>query len=309
MNYTLHQLQVFLKIAEHGSITKAAEELHLSQPAVSIQLKNFQIQFEIPLTEVVGRKLYVTEFGKEIAVAANKILEQVQAINLKTLAYKGQLTGRLKIAVVSTGKYVMPYFLTNFLQQHPGIELRLDVTNRAMVINNINENDIDFALVSILPDALQVESVELMENKLYLIAGKDYPIPKGKLDNKIFEEVTLIYREAGSGTRLTMERFLRNNNIPVSKKLELTSNEAVKQAVLAGLGCSIMPIIGIKNELKSGELRILPVPKLPITTNWNLIYLKSKRFSPAAEAFLKHLNEEKEAIIRKHFDWVQDKIS
>lgn len=308
MNYTLHQLQVFLKIAEHGSITKAAEELHLTQPAVSIQLKNFQMQFEIPLTEVVGRKLYVTEFGKEIAVAANKILEQVQAINLKTLAYKGQLTGRLKIAVVSTGKYVMPYFLTNFLQQHPGIELRLDVTNRAMVINNINENDIDFALVSILPDALQVESVELMENKLYLVAGKNYPIQEGKSDKKVFEEVTLIYREQGSGTRLTMERYLRNNNIPVSKKLELTSNEAVKQAVLAGLGCSIMPIIGIKNELKSGDLHIVPVPKLPITTNWNLIYLKSKRFSPVAEAFLKHLNEEKETIIKTHFGWVNDKI-
>ncbi len=308
MNYTLHQLQVFLKIAEHGSITKAAEELHLTQPAVSIQLKNFQMQFEIPLTEVVGRKLYVTEFGKEIAIAANKILEQVQAINLKTLAYKGQLTGRLKIAVVSTGKYVMPYFLTNFLQQHPGIELRLDVTNRAMVINNINENDIDFALVSILPDALQVESVELMENKLYLVAGRNYPIQDGKSDNKVFEEVTLIYREQGSGTRLTMERFLRNNNIPVSKKLELTSNEAVKQAVLAGLGCSIMPIIGIKNELKSGDLHIVPVPKLPITTNWNLIYLKSKRFSPVAEAFLKHLNEEKETIIKTHFDWVNEKI-
>ena len=130
MNYTLHQLQVFLKITQTQSITKAAEELHLTQPAVSIQLKNFQDQFDIPLTEVVGRKLFVTDFGKEIAVAAEKILHEVHEINYKTLAYKGQLTGRLVISVVSTGKYVMPYFLPDFLQNNPGVDLKLDVTSK-----------------------------------------------------------------------------------------------------------------------------------------------------------------------------------
>lgn len=117
MNYTLHQLQIFLKIVETNSVTKASEELHLSQPAVSIQLKNFQDQFEIPLTEVVGRKIYITDFGKEIAQAADEIINQVYAINNKTLAYKGQLSGRLKISVVSTGKYVMPFFLTGFMKK------------------------------------------------------------------------------------------------------------------------------------------------------------------------------------------------
>ncbi len=110
MNYTLHQLQVFLKVTQTQSITKASEELHLTQPAVSIQLRNFQEQFDIPLTEVVGRKLFITDFGKEIAIAAERILNEVNAINFKTLAYKGQLTGRLKLSVVSTGKYVIPYF-------------------------------------------------------------------------------------------------------------------------------------------------------------------------------------------------------
>ena len=110
MNYTLHQLQVFLKVAQTQSVTKASEALHLTQPAVSIQLRNFQDQFEIPLTEVIGRKIFITDFGKEIAVAAENILNEVYAINYKTLAYKGQLAGRLKISVVSTGKYVMPYF-------------------------------------------------------------------------------------------------------------------------------------------------------------------------------------------------------
>ena len=123
MNYTLHQLQIFLKIVETQSITKASEELHLTQPAVSIQLRNFQAQFDIPLTEVVGRKIYITDFGKEIAVSAENIINQVYAINYKTLAHKGHLTGKLKISIVSTGKYVMPYFLSDFINQHDGIEL------------------------------------------------------------------------------------------------------------------------------------------------------------------------------------------
>ncbi|WP_113925871.1 LysR family transcriptional regulator [Cognataquiflexum aquatile] len=304
MHYTLHQLQVFLKVSQTESITKAAEELHLTQPAVSIQLKNFQDQFEIPLTEVVGRKLYVTDFGKEIAIAAERIVDQVNAINYKTMAFKGQLTGRLKISVVSTGKYVMPYFLGDFIRKNPGIELKLDVTNKAMVVNSLDENEIDFALVSILPEALQIETVELMENKLLLVAGKDFEIPGPASGKQIFEHLTLIYREVGSGTRLTMERYLRSNNVPVTKKLELTSNEAVKQAVIAGLGCSIMPLIGIKNELKNGDLKIIPVDGLPIVTNWNLIYLKNKKFSPVAESYLEYIKEEKNRIMKENFDWI-----
>ena len=130
MNYTLNQLQIFLKIVQTKSVTKAAEELHLTQPAVSIQLKKFQAHFEIPLTEVFGRKIYITDFGKEIAESADNILNQVNAINYKTLAFKGQLTGRLKISIVSTGKYIMPYFLADFMQEHLGVELIMDVTNK-----------------------------------------------------------------------------------------------------------------------------------------------------------------------------------
>jgi DNA-binding transcriptional LysR family regulator len=308
MNYTLHQLQVFLKVTQTESITKAAEALHLTQPAVSIQMRNFQDQFDIPLTEIVGRKLYVTEFGKEIALAAEKIVDQIHAINYKTASFKGQLTGRLKISVVSTGKYVMPYFLAGFMKTHPGIELKLDVTNKAMVVNSLDENEVDFALVSILPESMQVEAIPLMENKLYLVAGNDFDFEEEVYKKDIFDHITLIFREQGSGTRLTMERFLRKNNIPVSKKMELTSNEAVKQALIAGLGCSIMPLIGLRNEIKDGDLKIIPVEDLPIITNWNLIYLKNKRFSPVAEAFLKYLNQEKENIIKNHFNWFKEII-
>lgn len=304
MNYTLHQLQVFLKITQAQSITKAAEELHLTQPAVSIQLKNLQDQFEIPLTEVIGRRIFITDFGKEIAVAAEKILNEVHAINYKTLAYKGQLIGRLKITVVSTGKYVMPYFLADFLKQHRGIELVLDVTNKAMVIESLEKNEVDFSLVSVLPENLQVENIELMENKLYLVGNKEQNFHSQNHDNSIFEKLPLIYREKGSGTRHIMERFIKQNNFPVIKKMELTSNEAVKQAVIAGLGYSIMPLIGIKNELNNGDLQIIPVQGFPIKSNWNLIWLKNKSFSPVATAYLDYIQKEKSRTIQEWFSWL-----
>jgi LysR family transcriptional regulator, low CO2-responsive transcriptional regulator len=305
MNYTLNQLNVFLKVTQTESITKAAEILHLTQPAVSIQLKNFQDQFEIPLTEVVGRQLYVTDFGKEIAEAAEKILEGVYALNYKTQAHKGQLTGRLKISIVSTGKYVMPYFLADFLKQHPGVELAMDVTNKARVIESLGKNEIDFALVSLLPESLSVDHVKLMQNKLYLVANKDTVFAKSSYTNSVFEQLPLIYREQGSGTRLVMERFIQENKIPVFKKMELTSNEAVKQAVIAGLGSSIMPLIGIKNELSTGELQIIPVKKFPIKTHWHLISSRNKRFSSAAEAYLNYVKMEKDNIIHSKFDWFE----
>ena len=161
MNYTLNQLQIFLKIVQTRSVTKAAEELHLTQPAVSIQLKNFQEQFQIPLTEVVSRRIFITDFGMEIAETAENIINLVYAINYKTMAYKGQLIGKLKLSVVSTGKYVMPYFLTEFMKQHSGIELLMDVTNKSKVLESLENNEVDFALVSILPTSLNIEKLDL----------------------------------------------------------------------------------------------------------------------------------------------------
>lgn len=305
MNYTLNQLQIFLKIVETQSVTKASEALHLTQPAVSIQLKNFQNQFDIPLTEVIGRKLYVTDFGKEVAEAAENILNQVYAINYKTSAYKGQLTGRLKISVVSTGKYVMPYFLSDFIHQNPGIDLSMDVTNKNKVIESLENNEVDFALVSILPSGMNIDRLDLLQNKLYLVGNEKLKTNKIIKTKDIFKDLRLIFREKGSGTRQTMEKFIEFGNMSVLKKMELTSNEAVKQALLAGLGYSIMPLIGIKNELHNRELQIIPVKGLPIITTWSLIWLKEKKHSPASLSFLEHLRKEKSRIVQERFNWYE----
>ena len=304
MNYTLNQLQIFLKVAETCSITKAATALHLTQPAVSIQLRNFQDQFDLPLTEVVGRKLFITEFGKEVAAVAQNILDQVHAINYKSTAYKGQLYGQLKLAVVSTGKYVMPYFLTEFLGKHPNIELQMDVSNRQKVLESLEQNTIDFALVSILPDKMNIEKVDLIENKLYLVGpAKIRKRNQSAGLHQLTNELPLIYREEGSGTRQSMERFIEKKKISVVKKISLTSNEAVKQAVVAGIGCSIMPLIGIRNEIENGELIILDVKGLPIKTNWSMIWLKGKRHSPVAASFLEYVRDNKEDITSRYFNW------
>ena len=303
MNYTLHQLQIFLKVTQLKSITKASEALFLSQPAVSIQLKKFQEQFSIPLTEVVGRQLYVTDFGFEIAEAAEKILNEVQAINYKTLSFKGQIAGRLKLSIVSTGKYVMPYFLSDFTNKNKGVDLIIDVTNKSSVIQSLERNEVDFALVSVIPAQLNLERVQLMENKLFLIGGAKLKFNKKVASKKIFEEYPLIYREEGSATRKAMEEFLSSKDLSTRKKMELTSNEALKQAVIAGLGLSIMPLIGIKNELKNGDLQIIPFKGLPIVTNWNLVWQKSKKLSPTAMAYLDFIRTEKDRIIQENFDW------
>lgn len=305
MNYTLNQLQIFLKIVQTKSVTKASEELHLTQPAVSIQLKNFQEQFDIPLTEVVGRKIYITDFGLEIAEAAENIINQVYAINNKTLAFKGQLTGRLKISVVSTGKYVMPYFLSHFMQKHIGIELMMDVTNKNKVIESLENNEVDFALVSILPNTLNFEQLDLLQNKLFLVGNNELNLKKGTSIEDSFKDLPLIFREKGSGTRQTMESFIAGNNISVLKKMELTSNEAVKQSLLAGLGYSIMPLIGIKNEIHNNELKIIPIKGLPIKTTWSLIWLKGKKHSPVSKAFLEYLTKEKAQIVQDKFSWYE----
>lgn len=306
MNYTLRQLQIFLAVSQAGSITRAAEALHLTQPAVSIQLRNLSEQFEEPIFEVVGRKVYITDFGQVIVQAAERILDEAYAISAQMHRYKGELTGRLKISVVSTGKYVMPYFLSDFLQVHPNVELQMDVTNKTAVVKSLEKNEVDFALVSLLPDGLRTQSIRLMKNKLCLVAGGAMEFEDKVHDKKIIEQLRLIYREPGSATRFVMERFLAQRQLRISRKLELTSNEAVKQAVIAGLGCSIMPLIGIHNELESGQLQIVPVRGLPLHSQWQLIWLQGKKFSPVAGYYRDYLQREKQAIIDSRFGWYQE---
>ncbi len=293
MNFTIHQLQLFLKVTETTSITRAAEEMYMTQPAVSVQLKKFQDQFEVPLTEVIGRKLYVTEFGKEVAILAQRVLLELDQINFRTQSYKGLLIGKLVISSVSTGKYVIPYFLSSFLEKNAGIDLALDVTNKRKVIDDLLQNKVDFALVSVLPEKLELEEEFLIENRLFLVGRKQQ-----KHENK-----PLIYREDGSATRIAMEKYFNSDTVKHRKSITLTSNEAVKQAVMADIGISLLPLIGIKNELLNKQLHILEVDDLPVITSWRIVWLKGKKLTPVAQAFLDFVKTNKTEIINTHFRW------
>lgn len=296
MNYTLNQLIVFHKVVETRSITKSAEELFMTQPAVSIQLKNFQDQFDIPLTELKGRKIEITDFGMEIASITEQVLEQLNNLHYKTKEYKGIITGKLKISSASTGKYIVPYFLSGFLEQYNGIDLILDVTNKSKVVDALKNKEIEFAVVSVLPENLEVEEEILLENKLYLVSKQ----------STLVNKKPSIYREKGSATRVEMEKYFKKKRNIGSGKLELTSNEAVKQAVLAGLGSSILPLIGIKNELINESIKIIEKKGLPIITNWRIIWLKGRKLSPVGEAYINYIKDKRAEIIKDYFSWYLD---
>ena len=303
MHYTLHQLKIFVTVAQYQSITKAAEELHLTQPAISIQLKKIQEQFELPLTEVIGRQLYVTDFGKEIVKRSQKILDEVDGITTTIDQYRGLLTGKVKISLVSTGKYVMPYFLKSFMDKYPGVEISVDVSNKNRVIEAMHKNESDFSLVSVVPNDLNVHTVELMSNTLNLIGHMEFDDHIKTV--KDLEKVTLLFREEGSATRNAMEYFLKKNGVIPGKSMELVSNEAVKQAIIAGLGVSIVPLIGLRTALANERIRIFPLEGLPIVTKWNLVYNRGKSLTPAQSELIKHLEDNKERVVDEYFSWAK----
>jgi len=301
MNYTLHQLRIFTKVAEYQSVTKAAEVLYLTQPAVSLQLKRFQQEFEIPLFEVLGRQLHITEFGRRIEKLAHELLEQAERIEVAANTHRGILTGNIRIATVSTGKYVLPYFLEGFMRDNPGVNISVDVTNKALVVESLRENRVDFALVSVLPEKLAIIGIPLLPNELHLTASTAYPDLPKRMTKKKLGTLPLIFREEGSATRSAMSSFLSSQQIPTNRSMVLVSNEAVKQAVRAGLGLSVLPRIGIRSELELDSMRIIPMKGLPIITEWNLTYPKGKKHSPAALALAEYIKQNKQQIVERHF--------
>ncbi len=293
MNYTLHQFQIFKKVAELGSISRAAEELFMTQPAVSLQLKKFQEQFDIPIYELKGRKIIITEFGKEILDNIDDILSLVNNLKYKSKDIKEVKSGKLKISSASTGMYVIPYYISEFLKKYPEIDIMLDFTNRTNAIKSLKNKDTELAVVSILPDTFSVDEEPLIENALVMVVkpGVDY------------KNLPYIFREKGSATRKMMEQYFITHHLHLEekRKIELTSNEAVKQAVLAGVGISILPIMSIKRELDNGLLQIIRKKGLPIYTHWRLIWLKNRKLTPVAEAFIQFVRKHKYIINKKYF--------
>jgi LysR family transcriptional regulator, low CO2-responsive transcriptional regulator len=290
---TLHQLKVFEATARHGSFTRAAEELFLTQPTVSMQVKQLTKAIGLPLFEQVGKRLYLTEAGRELFSTCQEVFGKLEQLEMKVADMKGMKQGRLKLAVITTAKYFMPRLLGPFCQLYPGIDVSLIVTNHERVIDRLANNQDDLYVMSQLPDNLDICSHAFLDNPLVLVAQRDHPLAKEKnIPFKRIAEETFIMREAGSGTRRAFQHLLDTHNVNVKVRLELGSNEAIKQAIAGGLGLSVLSLHTLTMESSSGELVCLDVEGFPIPRQWYVVYLSGKQLSVVASTFLDYLQTE-----------------
>jgi DNA-binding transcriptional LysR family regulator len=286
MNLTLRQLKVFESVARLLSFTRAAEELFLSQPAVSIQVKQLEENIGLPLFEHIGKKVHLTEAGREVHHCARAVFQQLEEMKEALNAMKGVSAGRLDIAVASTVNYFAPRLLAAFSQRYPGVELTLEVTNRENLVRLLEANEKDIVLMGQPPEKLDLEAVPFMDNPLVVIAPPGHPLEQEKAisPQRLAEEV-FVMREPGSGTRLAMERFFQEQGVTIRSGMEMTRNEAIKQAVRSGMGLGVVSTHTIDLELETGALRVLDVAGLPIPRKWFIVHRKNKRLSPSAQAF------------------------
>ena len=290
MRFTLRQLSVFGAVARHKSMTKAARELHMTQPAVSIQIRKLQDSVGLPLIEITGRDLHLTEAGVELYKTHQLFETQLEAFEAAVSELKGGLTGSLTISAASTAKYFLPYLLGEFRKKFPKIEISLKVTNRDEVLQHLQANEYNLAVLTQVPEDDTIEAIPFLENPLVMCAPKGHPlVGKKAVDPLKLEGEPIIYREKGSGTRMVMEKFFRDKNLNVSPTMELGTNEAVKQAIMAEIGLSLISKLSLENELKLDKIEILDLKGFPIRTRWHALYNKERIKSPVTENFLDFL--------------------
>jgi len=293
MNVSLRQLRVFEAVARLLSFTRAAEKLHLTQPAVSMQVRQLEDEVGLPLFEKLGKQIALTEAGRELYHYSRSINRSLQEMEEVMESLKGVSRGRLSVAVASTVNYFAPRLLAVFHQRYPGIGLKLDVTNREQLMRLLETNAVDMVLMGQPPEALDLESEAFMENPLVVVAPPDHVLagePRISL-SRLAREI-FVMREPGSGTRQAMERFFAERGIAIRHGMQMTRNEAIKQAVRAGLGLSVVSLHTIELELATGKLVVLDAEGFPLKRQWYLVYRRAKRLSPAAMAFRELLLEE-----------------
>jgi DNA-binding transcriptional LysR family regulator len=283
---TLRQFRVFDAVARHLSFSRAAEELHLSQPAVSMQVKGIEAILGMPLTEQLGKKVFLTEAGREVLHASQAITARLDDLQANLAQLRGVDSGRLNLAATSTVNAIATGILARFRGKHAGVSIHLDVSNRAAVLDLLAANRIDLAIMGQVPDELGLEATRFMDNPLVVIARPDHPLARRKriaVENLAAE--SFLVREAGSGTRAAMERFFAARGLEIRSSMEMSSNEAIRQAVQAGLGLGILSLQTLEMELALERLAVLDVDGFPIMRHWYVVHRADKRLSPAALAF------------------------
>lgn len=305
---TLHQLKVFEAAARHGSFTRAAEELFLTQPTVSMQVKQLTKAVGLPLFEQVGKRLYLTEAGQELFATCREIFEQLSQFEMKVADLKGLKQGQLRLAVITTAKYFIPRLLGPFCQLYPGIDISLQVTNHSGILERLKENLDDLYIMSQLPEHFDVNCHPFLENPLVVLAPSNHPLADEKnISLQRLSEEPFIVREPGSGTRTAVQKLFDEQGISLKVKLELGSNEAIKQAITGGLGISVLSRHTLTPEGAATKLTILDVEGFPISRHWYMIYPAGKQLSVVARTYFEYLMEAAKQIAEQTNDASQAK--
>ncbi len=283
---TLRQFRVFDAVARHLSFSRAAEELHLSQPAVSMQVRGIETILGMRLTEQLGKKIFLTEAGREVLHASQAITARLDDLQANLAQLRSIDSGQLNLAATSTVNVVATDILARFRGRHPGVSVHLDVSNRAAVLDQLVGNRIDLAIMGQVPDGLGLDAIRFMDNPLVVIAPPDHPLVGQKnISMASLATESFLVREAGSGTRGAMERFFAARGLEIRSSMEMSSNEAIKQAVQAGLGLGILSLQTLEMELALKRLAVLEVEGFPIMRHWYVVHRANKRLSPVAQAF------------------------
>ncbi len=299
MNITLRQLKVFETVAQRLSFTQAAKELFLTQPAVSMQVKQLEEQLGVPLFEQLGKRVFLTKAGQEVYDYSRAINQQLAEMETVLNRLKGVTGGKLNISVASTANYFIPTLLAVFNRRYSNIEISLDVTNRETLLQHLSKNTADLVIMGQPPTELDVEAGAFMDNPLVIVAPPDHPLATQKhIPLKWLQDEVFLVREQGSGTRIAMERFFNEKGIHIKTGMEVGSNEAIKQSVQAGLGFGLLSRDTLEQELSLKRLAILDVAEFPIMRHWYVVHRRGKRLPPVAQAFKKFVLQEAGNLLR-----------
>lgn len=298
MNLTLRQLKIFDAVARHLSFTRASKELHLTQPAVSMQIKQLEEAVGLPMFEQVGKRVFLTEAGEEMLRYSSSVLATLAEAGQVFDEMRGLDRGRLRIAVASTANYFVPQLLASFCQRYPSVQVSLDVTNRKRLLEALADNETDLVIMGKPPASMELVSESFMDNPLVAIAPPGHPLAGEKnIPLKRLQEETFLVREKGSGTRSATERFFVEHGVSLSSTMEMSSSEAIKQGVEAGLGFGLLSLHTLEMELALKRLVILDVRELPILRKWYIMHRSGKRLSAVAKSFKEFVLKESSAIL------------
>lgn len=299
LRMTLRQLQVFRAVCDHGSYSRAAEEMALTQPAVSLQIRQLEELIGQPLFEYVGKKLYLTEAAEALKRAGNDIFGRLESLDMQLSDLQGSLQGQLNLCVESSAKYFTPHLFAAFRQQHPEVSLSLTVVNHSLAVRRLSLSRDDLMIISQVPADMALDFLPFLNNPIVAVAPADHPLCKrGNLELQDLTAYPLLIRENGSGTRRASEDYCNQKRAHFPQTLEIGSAEAQVEGVLAGLGLALLPRHAVRLELRQGLLRELPVAELPLQRSWCAVNIRGRRLSPVAQAFLDFIRTERGAIGR-----------